>query len=52
MTNSSIESYNNKIKTHFTNSIKFNLLPVFEIFEKIVKMESLIAEDCLIPNSA
>ena len=40
MSNCPIESYNNKIKAFFTDRKKFNLLPVFEIFEKVVKIES------------
>ena len=40
MSNCPIESYNNKIKAQFTERKKFNLLPVFEIFENVVKFES------------
>ncbi|RNA13313.1 hypothetical protein BpHYR1_020972 [Brachionus plicatilis] len=42
MSNNPIESYNNKIKRFFTERTKFNLLPVFEIFEKVVTFESRI----------
>ncbi|RNA13975.1 hypothetical protein BpHYR1_035281 [Brachionus plicatilis] len=40
MSNCPIESYNGKIKTHFTDRTKFNLVPIFEILENVVKLES------------
>ncbi|RNA33331.1 hypothetical protein BpHYR1_028252 [Brachionus plicatilis] len=42
MSNCPIESYNGKIKKFFTDRTKFNLLPVFELFEQVVKLESRI----------
>ncbi|CAF0826215.1 unnamed protein product [Brachionus calyciflorus] len=54
MSNSPIESYNSLIKAHFTNRSKFNLLPVFELFEKVVTLESrkVMANKFDIPNCA
>ena len=40
MTNSPIESCNNIIKKFFTNRIKYNILPVCEIFEKQIVIQS------------
>ena len=40
MTNSPIESYNNKIKTQFTERKKFHLASALDIFEKVMEMES------------
>ena len=40
MSNSPIENYNRKIKDFFLNRLKFNLLPVFEILENVVKIHS------------
>ncbi|RMZ99520.1 Carbonic anhydrase 2 [Brachionus plicatilis] len=40
MSNSPIESYNRVIKDYFTNRVKFNMLPVIEIFVNVVKFES------------
>ncbi|CAF1057114.1 unnamed protein product, partial [Brachionus calyciflorus] len=31
---------NGKIKKHFTNRVKYNLVPVFDLFEKVVIKES------------
>jgi hypothetical protein len=52
MTNCPIESYNGKIKKFFTNRTKYNLLPVFEIFEQVVKLESRSVLSQEIPISA
>ena len=40
-TNNPIESYNNKIKTFFTNRLKLNIVPALEIFKS----------DCIVPES-
>lgn len=40
MTNSPIESYNNIIKKFFTNRVKYNILPVCEIFETQIIIQS------------
>ena len=40
MTNSPIESYNNKIKTQFTERRKFHLASALNLFEKVMEMES------------
>ena len=42
MSNCPIESYNGKIKKFYTDITKFNLLPVFKLFEQVVKLESRI----------
>jgi hypothetical protein len=38
--NGPIESYNNFIKTYFTNRFKSHLLPSLEIFQKLISFES------------
>ena len=52
MSNCPIESYNTKIKKFFSNRTKYNLLPVFEIFEQVVKIESKTAMSQEIPLCA
>jgi hypothetical protein len=39
-TNSPIESYNNTIKSSFTNGVRFHLVPALEIFENVISLES------------
>ena len=39
-TNNPIESYNKSIKYYFTNRLKLNLIPAFEIFQELVYTES------------
>jgi hypothetical protein len=41
-TNNPIESYNKSIKAFFTNNLKLNLVPVFEVFQNLVFEESSI----------
>jgi hypothetical protein len=40
-TNSTLESYNGRIKDDFTDRTYFNLVPAFKKFEKMVEFESL-----------
>ena len=39
-TNSPIESYNNTIKAHFTNRIKYHMIPALEVFQTCIEYES------------
>ena len=39
-TNNPIESYNKSIKCYFTNNLKLNLLPAFEMFKTLIYDES------------
>ncbi|CAF0870103.1 unnamed protein product [Brachionus calyciflorus] len=49
MSNCPIEKYNAKIKDFFTNRDKFNLVPIFQILEKVVRLESRVANTQEIP---
>ena len=40
ITNSPIESYNNQIKTEFTEREYYHLVPAFEIFDSLIEFES------------
>ena len=40
ITNNPVESYNKSIKSNFTNRLKLNLIPAFEIFDELIHHES------------